>query len=43
MGFELIIVQKAQEEIIAAVEWYESKQSRLGADFMNYLEGIFKL
>ena len=42
MGFELIIDPKAQEEIIAAVDWYESKQLGLGAHFLNYLDGYFQ-
>ena len=42
MGSKLIIESDAQEEIINAIEWYESKQVGLGADFLNYLDGYFQ-
>lgn len=42
MGSKLIIEPHAQEEIINAVDWYESKQMGLGADFLNYLDGYFQ-
>lgn len=42
MGSKLIIEPEAQEEIIDAIEWYESKQVGLGADFLNYLDGYFQ-
>ncbi len=42
MGSKLIIEPEAQEEIYNAIEWYESKQVGLGADFFNYLEGYFE-
>jgi hypothetical protein len=42
MGFELVIEPEAQKEIQEAVEWYESKQAGLGADFLNYLGGYFQ-
>lgn len=42
MGFDLIIGPHAQKEIIAAVDYYESKQLGLGSDFLNYLNGYFQ-
>jgi len=42
MGSKLIIEPEAQEEIEEAIEWYESKQIGLGADFFNYLDGYFQ-
>jgi hypothetical protein len=42
MGSKLIIEPEAQEEIIEAIEWYESKQVGLGADFLSYLDGYFQ-
>ena len=42
MGFKLIIEPDAQIEIEDAIEWYESKQTGLGLDFLNYLDGYFK-
>ena len=42
MGSKLIIEPEAQEEIDKAIEWYESKQIGLGADFFNYLDGYFQ-
>ena len=42
MGSKLIIEPEAQEEIIEAIEWYESKQVGLGADFLDYLDGYFQ-
>ena len=42
-GFpKLIIELEAQIEIDKAIEWYESKQIGLGADFFNYLDGYFQ-
>ncbi|AOR27085.1 plasmid stabilization system [Formosa sp. Hel1_33_131] len=42
MGSKLIIELEAQIEIDKAIEWYESKQIGLGADFFNYLDGYFQ-
>ena len=42
MGSKLIIEPEAQTEIYNAIEWYESKQIGLGADFFNYLDGYFE-
>ena len=42
MGFKLVIELEAQIEIEEAIEWYESKQVGLGADFLNYLNGYFQ-
>lgn len=42
MGSKLIIEPDAQKEIIEAIEWYESRQSGLGKDFFNYLDGYFQ-
>jgi hypothetical protein len=42
MGFKLIIETEAQLEIEEAIEWYESKQIGLGADFFNYIDRYFQ-
>lgn len=42
MGSKLIIEPAAQQEIIDAIEWYESKQLGLGEEFFNYLDGYFQ-
>lgn len=42
MGSKLIIEPEAEQEIIDAIEWYESKQVGLGTDFLNYLDGYFQ-
>lgn len=42
MGSKLIIEPEAQDEIYDAIDWYESKQTGLGEEFYNYLEGYFE-
>lgn len=42
MASKLILHPEAQLEIQDAIEWYESQQLGLGADFLNYLEGYFQ-
>ncbi|MBN4046978.1 type II toxin-antitoxin system RelE/ParE family toxin [bacterium AH-315-P13] len=42
MASKLIIEPEAQDEIDEAIEWYESKQVGLGADFFNYLDSYFQ-
>lgn len=43
MGSKLIIEPDAQKEIIEAIEWYESRQSGLGEDFLIISTVTFKL
>lgn len=43
MGFRLRLEPRAQEEIDQAVDWYESQKSGLGNQFLDYLEGYFKI
>ncbi len=42
MVFKLIIENEAQQEISKAIEWYKSKQTGLGVEFYNYLDGYFQ-
>ncbi|WP_303315531.1 type II toxin-antitoxin system RelE/ParE family toxin [Flavivirga abyssicola] len=42
MGSKLIVEPDAQIEIYDAIDWYESKQTGLGEEFYNYLEGYFE-
>lgn len=42
MGSKLIVEPEAQIEIYDAIDWYESKQTGLGEEFFNYLEGYFE-
>ena len=42
MASKLTIEPEAQIEIEDAIDWYESKQSGLGKEFYNYLDGYFK-
>ena len=42
MGSKLIIEPGTQIEIYDAIDWYESKQTGLGEEFYNYLEGYFE-
>jgi len=42
MASKLTIEPEAQDEIDKAIEWYESQQTGLGADFFNYLGSYFK-
>ena len=42
MGSKLIVGPEAQIEIYDAIDWYESKQTGLGEEFYNYLEGYFE-
>jgi hypothetical protein len=41
MASKLTIEPEAQVEIEEAIDWYESKQPRLGKEFYNYLDGYF--
>ncbi len=43
MGSKLIIEPQAQFIIDEAIKWYESKQIGLGLEFLNYLDGYFKI
>ena len=42
MASKLIIEPEAQDEIDKAIEWYESQQTGLGADFFYYLGSYLK-
>lgn len=42
MGFKIIFEPSVYYEIEDAISYYESKQSGLGEEFFNYLEGYFK-
>ncbi|WP_142785692.1 type II toxin-antitoxin system RelE/ParE family toxin [Changchengzhania lutea] len=42
MASKLTIEPEAQIEIEEAIDWYESKQTGLGEEFYNYLDGYFK-
>jgi len=42
MASKLTIEPEALIEIENAIDWYESKQTGLGKDFYNYLDGYFK-
>tara|TARA_R110002049_G_scaffold284031_1_gene464557 strand:+ start:846 stop:1139 length:294 start_codon:yes stop_codon:yes gene_type:complete len=42
MAFKLTIEPEAQIEIEDAIDWYESKQTGLGEEFYNYLDGYFE-
>ncbi len=38
MGYNLIILPLAQQEIGYAINWYELKQKGLGGEFITYLD-----
>lgn len=42
MAFELIVLRRAQKEILGAIEWYENRRIGLGEIFFTEVETEFQ-